>query len=301
MAKLAGGMGTPDDWEDQEKIVDFLASRLKQRRISIFLGAGVSSALRLPKWGELIDGLFKAAGETRPVPSDNIRDPEKLALSAKYRNNEKLFAEQVRKALYQGFVVDSLKTNHYPLLSALGAMVMSSVRGTATEVVTFNYDDLLEIYLRWRGFVVESVPSLPAWNSATDVRVLHPHGFLPSDLSQPVPGGVVITQKDFERIVGDARNFWRQRITDILRSTTPIFVGLSGDDLNLTQMLTDVEGHHPSKSVDYYWGVRLTNKGDGNGDIWQGRGIRSFELPTHDDVPIFLMDVCRRAAEMRAT
>jgi hypothetical protein len=105
---------------------------------------------------------------------------------------------------------------------------------------------------------------------------------------------------DYDKIVGDAKNLWRQRLTDIMRSTTPLFIGLSGADSNLTNMLTEVQQIHPSKGTDHYWGIRLTANDDKNSSIWDVRGVRSFECSDFSQIPPLLMDVCRQAAEARA-
>lgn len=300
MAKHSG-MGSPDDWGSAAKISNLLAKRLSQRRLSLFLGAGVSAAFALPQWTELIDNLYREARVNRPASKDNLRDAETLAAKPKYKSNPLEFATDLRKSLYQGFSLDKLKGEESPMLSALGALVMSSVRGSAVNVVTFNYDDLLETYLRWRGFVVDSVSALPAWNGSADITVLHPHGCLPVDLKRPVTSGVVVTQKDYDRIVGDAKNYWRQRLTEVLRSTTPVFIGLSGTDSNLTSMLTEVQDCHPSKGTDHFWGLRVTALGDANSCAWNERGVHSFECATHQDIPPFLMEICRKAAGTRVT
>jgi hypothetical protein len=183
MAKTSS-MSSPDDWNSSSKIKSLLARRLAQRRLSLFLGPGVSTAFKLPQWSELLDNLYSVAGEKRPAARNNTQDAETLAAKPKYRHDSIKFATDARTALYQGFSIDSLKGSDNPMLSALGALVMSSVRGAAVNVITFNFDDLLETYLRWRGFVVGSVAALPAWNGVSDVTVLHPHGLLPVDLRQ---------------------------------------------------------------------------------------------------------------------
>ena len=48
-------------------------------------------------------------------------------------------------------------------------------------MITFNYDDLLEIYLEFHGLVVEPIWRDEHWASNADIRIYHPHGFLPLD------------------------------------------------------------------------------------------------------------------------
>lgn len=291
------GMSTPEDWEDRDRLLNYLAQQLLSQRISLFMGAGVSAALSLPNWTALIDGMHCAAGVARPIGLGDTQAAEALYVS-QFGGDRIAFAKNVQRALYSKGSLTAAALDSNPLLSALGALVMSSVRGHAANVVTFNYDDLLETYLANRGFAVESVDILPKWSSLSDVTVLHPHGLLPSDMSDP-QRGVVLTQLDFDEIVGDTRDLWRQKVTSIMRSTTPIFVGLSGNDANLTSMMAEVNKLHSKGNSILYWGVRLGLTDDLMSPTWAARGVFHHPLNNHADAAPFIMEVCRRAAARR--
>src|SRR5262249_46572895 len=151
------------------------------------------------------------------------------------------------------------------LLTAVGALTMASGRGNVAKVVTFNYDDILELYLSCYGFHCATVTRVPRWATREDVTVLHPHGFLPSDSTALDVSPIVLTQLDYDDIVGNSKDLWRSTIVDVFRSHFCIFIGLSGTDQNLTNMLHTVSKEHAStESGDLFWGARYCLTGDDN-------------------------------------
>lgn len=286
-------MSSPSDWDNRERLLDLLAHRLVRKRLSLFLGAGASHAFKLPDWTRLVDNLYAQKALTRPSSRNDTADAESL-LVEHYKSDRVAFAKDVQKALYQDYKHDPSVIETNPLLTAIGALVMSSARGSVAQVMTFNYDDLLEVYLSWRGLTVASVDHLPAWNSDADVEVLHPHGLLHTDMTAPTRG-LVLTRLDYDGIVGNSADLWRQRMIGILRSTTCLFIGLSGDDANLTSMLVEVKKAHSSREP--YWGVRFGC--DTKGPTWSARGVYPLHLKNHDETPALILDICRRAAALR--
>jgi hypothetical protein len=298
MSSAISIMSSPADWDNRERLLNLLAHRLLRKRLSLFLGAGASLAFKLPSWTQLVDNLYAQRLITRSMPKDDTKDAENL-LVAHYTNpdeaaNRLAFAKDVQTELYQGYKHDQSLLEFNPLLTAIGALVMSSARGSVAQVMTLNYDDILEVYLSWRGLTVASVDLLPAWNSDADVEVLHPHGLLRSDMMAP-RRGVVLTRLDYDKIVGDTADMWRQRMLGILRSTTCLFIGLSGEDANLSNMLLAVKQAHSTREP--FWGVRFGC--DGNGNTWSARGVYPLQLKNHDETPTLILDICRRAAELR--
>ncbi len=287
---------TPDVWRDGNWVKNTLAMQLQKGRLSLVLGAGVSAGLGLPSWVELVTQMY--AKHTKvPDTRHSIEQQAEELLMTQYANNRKKFAESIREILYAKLYVDPGVTESQ-LLSALGALVMASSRGKVSNVVTFNFDDLLEGYLESRGFAVRSINMLPCWNDYGDVTVLHPHGLLPVDKSKAVDRGVIFTTEDFANIIGKEADLWRQKVTDIFRSNTCIFLGLSGKDQNLTNMLQVAKSEHCSNG-DAFWGVRLSNANDPMKNFWETRGVCNFELPSYDSIPAWLLDICKLAAQMR--
>jgi hypothetical protein len=209
-----------------------------------------------------------------------------------------MLSKLVREALYETARTAPQELALTPLLASIGALVMSSTRGRVAHVVTFNYDDLLEQHLRYSGYDVVSVNRAPCLDAAADVRVLHAHGLLPSVAPEAwIPDPIVITRKDYDRFVGNQSNPWRRALHHIMESHVCVFIGLSGNDQNLTSILADAHAGHPALATALYWGVRVDVRPTA---IWRDYKIYNHTVAGYDDIPAFLFDVCRRAAELRA-
>ena len=172
---------------------------------------------------------------------------------------------------------------------------MPSRRGSAS-IISFNFDNILELYLNYLGFDVTSVYSAPVWYNRADVKVYHPHGFLPYDAP---PSHIIFAKRHYDNVVGDIYNIWKPKLLDILRCNTCIFIGLSGIDNNLTSILEkDVKDLHVSKTNRHlFWGVRFADKNDTRAFIWENRGVFQQKLDNYDELPSWLFEISQLAAQ----
>jgi hypothetical protein len=175
---------------------------------------------------------------------------------------------------------------------------MASRRGNASEIVTFNYDNLLEIYLAYHGFVAYSVPEEIHWFGDADVNIYHPHGFLPYGGALEPSSTLVLDRESYDKILGKDLS-WRQLLLTVMRTHTCLFIGLSGDDIALTQLLTDVKDVHAiTASSELFWGVCFTT----NPDLktrWENRNVFCLILKSYDGLPDILFSICQEAAVIR--
>ncbi|MGA3332819.1 MAG: SIR2 family protein [Terracidiphilus sp.] len=213
---------------------DVLAESLRKGTLVLFLGAGVSVGASLPRWKELIESM---RGELS-LPKDGL-GPSADSLQAaaddvqrkyfeKYPENDKKgFAEFVGRCLYKGVKLDEgLVTD--PGLVALGALMSGSRRGSVNRVVTLNFDCVLEWYISLYGLVPHVVTQLPADEGAEDVRIYHPHGFLPHpDFDAESGNFVILGLKSINERLGDISDDWSAFLRHILTSGMVLFVGLS--------------------------------------------------------------------------
>ncbi len=294
-----GRMNRRASFENAKTLNNFLAGQLRSGSLAVFLGAGVSVGYDLPGWAELVDRCFRSAGI--PKPADDSLDAEELAEELLMRGcggQDEALADLVRSALFEGVDLsfDALRKNG--LLASLGALTMPSMRGSVPSVVSFNFDDLLETYLRYYGASVESVGELPCWQRSADVTVLHPHGLLPADPAASPSKGIVFAQLHYDRVVGSSASAWRARLLDIMCSSTCLFLGLSGSDKNLTSLLAAANKAHASaERKDAFWGVRISDSdSDPRRGLFEKRGVFQVTLRSYDDLPQWLFSICQEAA-----
>ena len=183
----------------------------------------------------------------------------------------------------------------------------SSVRGGASSVITFNFDTLLEEYLATLGLVAASVDSFSDWSGGFDLEILHPHGLLPYDRSRNVSSrGIIFTSYDYNEVLGDQGDRWNQRMLDVFSSYTCVFVGLSGEDDRLIQLMQQAQKLHPAtlRQGHSYWGVSTMKESEAlpdSLDLWQSRGVLVRTFPDFMGIPDWLLTICRLAADLRRT
>lgn len=290
-----------DAWEVSRDVELHLARHLARNRLVLVLGAGVSMGYGLPSWPQLVEKGYAGAGRTADPALELEDSAEKLA--GAYGGDRVKLGAALRHALYDGasYQFADLLSSEKPLLVALGAVVMNARIGVSAPVISFNFDDLLEVYLNGYGMDVRAIDVVPEWGGGAHVDVYHPHGLLTSDLKKPVTRGVVFAAQDYDAIVGDAKDTWRQTVTGILRSYCCVFIGLSGKDQNLSSMLLEIgKGHACHQHGDLFWGVRIAdNENDPLREKWQNRGVWQLTLASYDDLPPLLFRLCQEATNLR--
>jgi hypothetical protein len=236
----------------------------RNSQLVLFLGAGVSIPYGLPSWRSLVlELLFEQAQATRRLGSmwPHYRravaswmadyfgyDPLVLArmverdLRVKSSRNSAganpagdgahLFLDRLRTHMYANYREPSGTT----VLTAIGELIAKNTdRSGVNSVVTFNFDDLLEVELRRRKVAVYSVTNRDR-QRGRGLRVIHPHGYIPREgaLSRE---DVVFTEPDYHRLTESVFHWGLSEIVDRLRKNRVLFIGLSMSDPSLRRLL----------------------------------------------------------------
>lgn len=293
--------GSRENWEDWDTIRDWLAEDLKKGRLGLVLGAGASIGFGLPDWLSLVKGAYKHAAV--PWPRGHLAiNPEEAAdalLEKHLKGDDVRFAQLIRSTLYQALPsqleVSYFANNH--LLLALCALIAASERGQVRNIISYNFDDLVEEYLRIQGLVVRSLVKLPSWDGRLDIEVLHPHGLL--SLREDIPSTrIVFASRHFEEFHGETGSMIRARLIDVLSSSTMLFIGVSGRDSRLLEDLRTVREVHPAGSSNYlFWAVRFSDDAtDPLRGEWEKCGVVQVTVqPGYKDLPKKLFEICRHA------
>lgn len=284
---------------DPQTARGMLATLLSSGQLSLFLGAGVSFDLKLPDWASLV-----AACEVRaslPIGS-GVSAPELMTRmdAVQAALGTRAFAQAVREELYPA---DYRARHTYPdeiirshMLIALGAMVMSSSRGSISDVLTLNFDDVLEWYLHLHGFRVQSIAEVPALAAnGADVRIFHYHGFAPLTQVAPASRDLIFAYNEYEsRKAEDAGSPWPTILNHLLMTKSVLFVGTSLIDEDIHLIL---ENAKPYVFGDRPLGFLVTAELE-DADVLRIRqfGIVPVVLDSYESIPEFLLSVCRVAA-----
>jgi hypothetical protein len=281
-----------------------LASELVRGRLALLLGAGVSDFYGLPGWNKLVDQICARLHEPKLKPNeDPILKIAALRIS-QFKGKTPSFLKIVAEELYRGTSVDLEKIRQNALLAAIGSLVMASRRGNASKVITFNYDDLLETYLEYHGFIARSIFRPRHWAGNADVTVYHPHGYLPRSRPKEWSNDIVFGTNEYMEIMQlDARNLWRPLLQTLMRTHSFVYIGLSGKDNHLQSLLAPLGEQHAIRDERIaFHGVRfsLKSKPDKSMEtVFANWGVYSHAVKSYADIAPLLFKVCQVARRLR--
>ena len=188
---------------------------MRQNKLVVFAGAGVSKSAGVPLWGELIEELKKEL-DLPQYETDFLKIPQL------YKNlrKGKEFLERIKDILQDGEV--QYNKIHEALLDL-----------KPCHIVTANYDDLFEqaiVNSNSNFFTVSKDEDLPF--NRGERLLIKMHGDFKS-------GNIVLTENDY---LDYAKNFplIRAYVMSIFASKLVLFVGFSFSDINLKYILRDV-------------------------------------------------------------
>jgi hypothetical protein len=289
---------------EYDRAVGFLAEKLNAGTLVLFLGAGVSSGAGLPEWRPLVEAMRVKVG----LPNGDLTaDADALERAANeiqrefYPDDEPGFAKLVQSCLYRETRLDDGVLGDR-LLTSLGAMLMGGRRGSVKRVVTFNFDSVLESYIWLNGLVPKVVFQPPVDEGAEDVRLYHPHGFLPHpDLGIKGSDFVTFSSKAINLRIGEPYNIWVELLRHILSTGVGLFVGLSEEsfrDRAIAPLLTAAGKLLNARRPTGIWILRNKSVNDSEVDKeFLDCNIVPLRVSEHADIPKLLLEVCQTAAQ----
>lgn len=233
------------DWkESRETIISKAQTAVKDGNNVLFLGAGVSISADLPSWEDLLKGLL---GEIKQLDESSLAAFKDLGnhvlqecgnsylIMARYLqtaikqfDNRADFSKLIQKYLYNG-------KNESNLLNVLASIIQLK---KVNEVITYNFDDILEQNLLKKG-LVDSV-DFTSISKDAEIRghntlpIYHVHGIIPQNGPTDT---VVFSEEEYHNVYA---NFYHWSNVEQLHALTRMhcfFVGLSMTDPNLRRLL----------------------------------------------------------------
>jgi hypothetical protein len=280
----------------------FLAAKsvgqlLHNGTLRLFLGAGASSGFGLPEWKLLVARILKKDGDTAFVDSlDGKSSAELCRLLDPVDDKSKAFLLSIHEALYRD-IAPTLQEQllQSPLLLAVAALITGSCRGRVESVITYNYDDLLEQYLHMLGYAICRRTRSDELSTRADLEVNYPHGSLPQSWTATgeLPD-IVLSEKSYRTRRADIDEGWSAIIEHGLYSKIGFFVGLSGDDSSILDVLRRAQ-KRLTRNDDYnaYW-LLTPDAFERNKDSIRDVGSCPIRLPK-ERMPEFVFKVCQAA------
>lgn len=207
-----------------EERLNELARLIAEKRVILFVGAGISASVHFPSWKGLIDKLGKNLGYEADL-FEAYGDYMMLAEYADREGSEEVekqlqdtfrITEDIRKELYSSRIYEILEELDFPI------------------IYTTNYDPLLEEYYRYRKrdvMVVKNISDM--CRIRNDIpRIMKFHG----DLSEADKDSIVLTESQyFARM--DFLNFMDVQLQADMLQYPILFLGYSLSDINVKLLM----------------------------------------------------------------
>jgi hypothetical protein len=274
-----------------------LGSLLNRSALRLFIGAGASIGFGLPGWKMLIARVLGKDTDTGFCADLIRRSASDLAkLVDPVDDSSKSYIQNVHNALYRdvaGTLVEQLQQS--PLLLAVVALLTGASRGRIDSVVTYNFDDLLEQYLKMLGYAVCCRTKSDELSTRADVEINYPHGRLPQDLKRMIePPDLVLSERSYRDRRATIDAGWSEMIAHGLHSKIGLFLGMSGDDSTILDVLERVQ-RQLKRREDYstYW-LLTPDAYDRNKRSFLDVKACPISLEK-DEIPKFIFRICQAA------
>jgi len=289
----------PDYERDPFLAVGDIARLLHAGSLMLFLGSGVSSGFGLPQWAELVARILEKVDDDEFVEDlEGKSDQDMAKLIDDVDDGSEAYVEKVYNALYSEvaeYLAEQLTRS--PLLLAVAALLSGSCRGRISSVITYNYDDLLKQYLRMLGYRVRVRTEPTDFSTWADVEINHVHGYLPqSKQGSSKADELVLSEKSYRKRRSEIDEGWSSCVEHGLYSKSGLFIGLSGDDSAILDVLKRTQKTIKRKE-DYigYW-LMTPDAYERNYKDILDVGMCPINLEK-EKYPRFVLDVCQKAVE----
>jgi len=299
-----------DSYERRDTALAVLGHRLRTGTLTIVLGSGASASVGLPMWQALTKLCCDKVGVENSIsPDPKILTPVDTLLHLmrsvkKTFSNESDYLQLVHGFLYDGVSSDWINGSDHPLLRAIGTLLMGSRAGSVTDVITYNFDDTLEQYLVYHGFIAQTICRFPYFSGDSDARILHPHGYLPRDGTE-MSDDIVFdrgTYTEHAAMTEEVHRLWQVTIESLLYSKQALFIGVSGEDPLFKLILPRVRKYLSDRNAAgrRFVGYWLFGEHDASEavleDIRESYGCAVLNLDGHSDIPRFLFQIRQKCA-----
>jgi hypothetical protein len=281
-----------DDFEDEETLQEGLADLLKQGKLALITGAGFGWDFDLPMWNELVNMLYRSV-KSKPISDFDVTENAEKFKIDHCNGDDEDFKNKVREILYKKLKFDIRKLSINTTINAIGALCMPSRRGSIKNIITYNFDELLELFFEYHGFSTNVIIEPVHWKKDADISIYHPHGFLPLPSSKKkMSKKITLDQESF----AERDKEWKEELVCIMKSHFCIFIGISGKDDLMQEVFSDTKKKHIAYTGEnLYWGVTLTTDNERK-KLLEKCGIYLHKLRNYKThLPDFLFGICQKA------
>lgn len=230
----------PEKWEDKRsRLLEDAHQAFLQGHNTLFFGAGLGAdpKVKMPMWDTLLSDLLHEAqiSSKSSIGKDDYKyidvscNHSSLIVGRYIENgfdNFEHFTKKMHDSLY--------KNSPKPVSDLYNEIVKAVATNKVDQIITFNYDDLVETALENKGYPVHSIYDRSHY-SGMSLPVYHVHGMIPQ--TREIASTPVLSEKEYHTLYKESFHWSNVVQLYALSRTTCFFIGLSMNDPNLRRLL----------------------------------------------------------------
>lgn len=254
------------DWKrERDELIKKAQGIIAQGNNVLFLGAGVSMSAKMPSWKDLLKGLM---GEVKQLKEPTLEAFKELSshVLEECGNSNLIMGRYLQtaislyddKAVFSGLIQKYLYNDNdtSSLLITLAQIIQQK---KVSEVITYNFDDLLEQNLAKMNLIdgvdYTAISKDAEIKGHNTLPIYHVHGIIPQNGAVDT---VVFSEEEYHKRYSTAYHWSNVEQLHALTRRHCFFVGLSMTDPNLRRLLDTAQEMNCSNGINHYAFLKRT-------------------------------------------
>jgi hypothetical protein len=280
--KLDKSDNTTDSYnKDKDKnIINKVKETIKNNKICLFLGAGVSASAGVVTWEALLEHLCVKKGLAK-IDSDIESVVKGRFIIEEYRKLEKKIPDD-----FYNDMRDIQYANIHPskLIEAIANLI---TKNSVESVISYNYDDLVEQEVR-KTTLCDSIYDKSRPTDGNFLQIYHVHGFIPQEGAW---SPIILGEKEYHKVYQEAYNWGNVEQLHSLCRNVCFFIGLSMKDPNLRRLIDISIDGSEIEPIHYAFLRRIEYDVPFMEKIMRGFGVNCIWYDRHEDLPKLLKEL----------
>lgn len=256
----------------EDDAVKVLSAALRNGRLTLVCGAGISIEAGIPSWNDLLLNLLETMmNKISTNESISLRGANPDEFQKRYSPSALIVGKYLKQNLGTDFLPnlrDALYASN-PLscnqINAIVELARPQRDGKHLDsIITFNFDDLIEENLKNNNIRNKTIYSEGVRISPNELPVYHVHGYLPRKGKISKDMDVVFSEDAYHSQFIEPFSWSNLVQLNALSQSTCLFIGLSLTDPNLRRLLDVAARKDPSRALNHYIIKKVPNYSNKN-------------------------------------
>lgn len=303
-------LGEKKDKRGYSRAITEISHALKDGRLTLVTGAGVSIGAGIPSWKllliRLLESMMKKISNNYSM---SLKGADPNEFQKRYGTSAIVLGKYLKSNLGNEFLQelrDALYENNPTTCNAIMAIVdlaRPQRDGKPLDsIITFNFDSLIEENLENNNIKYRAIYYEGMRNTSRELPIYHVHGYLPRKGKLNKSNEIVFSEEAYHSQFIDAFSWSNLIQLNKLSQNTCLFIGLSVSDPNLRRLLDVANRKNPTKALNHYIIKDIPNMGNKNDSIddlalflaeqdYNELGLNVIWVDNYNEIPIILKKI----------